>query len=150
LGWSNELAAHVIELKNIAPTPALEGLSSDFQREIRAANEMLESEGARLMPTGMHPWMDPRAETVLWTQDNAEIYAAYDRIFDCKRHGWSNIQSVHINFPFANDREFERLHASLRLLLPFLPALAASSPIADGRSTGYLDFRIEAYRYNSL
>ncbi len=33
-----------------------------------------------------------------------------------------------------------------RLVLPLLPALAASSPIADGIPTGLLDYRLEAYR----
>jgi gamma-glutamyl:cysteine ligase YbdK (ATP-grasp superfamily) len=149
LGWSNELVAHVVELKNIAPTPTLEMLPSNFQLEVREANRMLESVSAQLMPTAMHPWMDPALETVLWAKEDADIYQTYDRIFDCRRHGWSNIQSMHINLPFADDVQFARLHAAVRLLLPLLPALAASSPIAEGRDTGVLDYRIEAYRANA-
>jgi len=149
LGWSNELTSHVIELKNIAPTPALTMLSADFQNEVRQANRTLESMSARLMPTGMHPWMQPAVETVLWTRQHGEIYQTYDRIFDCRRHGWANIQSVHINLPFADDAQFARLHAAVRLLLALLPALAASSPIVDGRDSGLLDFRVEAYRSNA-
>src|SRR5438552_12381711 len=149
LGWSNELVAHVVELKNIAPAPALEMLPSTFQLEVREANRMLESVWAQLMPTAMHPWMDPAAETVLWAKEDADIYQTFDRIFDCRRHGWSNIQSMHINLPFADDAQFARLHAAVRLLLPLLPALAASSPIAEGRDTGVLDYRIEAYRANA-
>ncbi len=149
LGWSNELVAHVVELKNIAPAPVLDALPSDFQREVREANRALEPISARLMPTGMHPWMDPRDETVLWTKEDSDIYRAYDRIFDCRRHGWSNIQSMHINLPFADDVQFARLHAAVRLVLPLLPALAASSPIAEGRDTGLMDYRLEAYRANA-
>ena len=149
LGWSNELVAHVVELKNIAPTPTLEMLPSNFQLEVREANRMLESVSAQLMPTAMHPWMDPPSETVLWAREDADIYQTFDRIFDCRRHGWSNIQSMHINLPFADDAQFARLHAAVRLLLPLLPALAASSPIAEGRDTGVLDYRIEAYRANA-
>ncbi len=98
------------------------------------------------MPTAMHPWMNPRTETRIWPHENAEIYAAYDRIFDCKRHGWGNLQSMHLNLPFADDHEFARLHAAVRLLLPILPAIAASSAIAEGRNTGWMDFRMENYR----
>ena len=98
------------------------------------------------MPTAMHPWMNPRTETRIWPRENAEIYAAFDRIFDCKRHGWANLQSMHLNLPFANDHEFARLHAAVRLLLPILPALAASSAIAEGGNTGWMDFRMENYR----
>ena len=146
LGWSNELTSHVVELKNIAPTPALSMLASDFQAEVRAANRALEPMAARLMPTGMHPWMQPNVETVIWTRQGGEIYRAFDRIFDCRRHGWANIQSVHLNLPFADDAQFARLHAALRVLLPLLPALAASSPVVEGRNSGLMDFRIEAYR----
>ena len=103
---------------------------------------------ARLMPTGMHPWMNPRAETVLWPDDGSSIYESYDRLFDCRSHGWSNLQSMHINLPFADDEQFARLHAATRLVLPLLPALAASSPVVDGKPTGLMDYRLEAYRTN--
>ena len=59
LGWSNELVLHVIELKNLAPA-ALEELPQAFEREIRFANRVLQSMSSRLMPTGAHPWMNPR------------------------------------------------------------------------------------------
>jgi glutamate---cysteine ligase / carboxylate-amine ligase len=86
----------------------------------------------RLMPTACHPWMDPQFETVLWPHDYSPVYEAYDRIFGCRGHGWSNLQSMHINLPFCGDEEFARLHAAIRLLLPLMPALTASSPILDG------------------
>ncbi|BCB27463.1 glutamate--cysteine ligase [Sulfurimicrobium lacus] len=145
-GWSNELALHVVELKNARPDPALAPLPAAFQSEVLAINELLESQGARLMPTAMHPWMEPLAETRLWPHDDACIYKTYDRIFGCKAHGWSNLQSMQLNLPFSGDAEFSRLHAAIRLVLPILPALAASSPFAEGRSTGFMDFRMESYR----
>ena len=55
---------------------------------------------------------------------------------------------MHLNFPFKDDEEFGRLHAAIRLVLPILPALAASSPIMEGRPTGMLDTRLEVYRTN--
>ena len=145
LGWSNELVRHVVEVKNLAPTGALDELPGRFEDEICAANRLLEVVDAQLMPTAMHPWMNPREETVLW-DDSAEIYRTYDRIYDCRAHGWSNLQSVHVNLPFADDRQFARLHAAIRLVLPLLAALAASSPLADGADTGFLDYRLENYR----
>src|SRR5262249_40857437 len=105
--------------------------------------------GARLMPGGMHPRMDPARETRLWPHDCNEIYQAFNKIFDCRGHGWSNLQSVHLNLPFADDEEFGRLHAAVRIVLPILPALAASSPIVEGRPTGAVDSRLEVYRGNS-
>ena len=56
---------------------------------------------------------------------------------------------MHLNLPFADDAEFARLHAAIRLVLPLLPALAASSPIVEGEVTGYHDNRLAYYRNNS-
>ena len=148
-GWSNELAAHVLEVKNLHPAPDLRRLAAGFESEVRWMNAQAARLGARLMPSAMHPWMDPSSQTRLWPRDPARIYATYDRIFDCRRHGWSNLQSMHVNLPFAGDAQFVRLHDALRLVLPVLPALAASSPFAEGRATGWLDWRLETYRTNA-
>jgi gamma-glutamyl:cysteine ligase YbdK (ATP-grasp superfamily) len=149
LGWSNEMTMHVIELKNLRPSASLQALPKAMQTEVRTLNRMLETMGARLMPSAMHPWMNPREETHVWPHDNAALYAAYTKIFDTETHGWSNLQSMHINLPFADDTQFARLHAAVRAALPMLPALAASSPIADGRNTGFADYRMEVYRSNA-
>lgn len=151
MGWSRELAMHMLEIKNLRPQPELEALLPAFQAEVQAIDALLEPEHARLMPGGMHPWMDPRRQTRLWSHDaSAAIYRSYDRIFDCRRHGWANIQSVHLNLPFADDEEFARLHAAIRLALPILPAIAASSPFAEGRWTGFMDYRMEVYRGHQM
>jgi hypothetical protein len=55
---------------------------------------------------------------------------------------------MHINLPFADDAEFGKLHAAVRLVLPLLPALAASSPVVEGRLTGFMDTRLEWTRHN--
>jgi len=147
--WSNELVAHVVELKVGQPAPALEPLPALFQKNVHEINSILSKSGARLMPAGMHPWMDPEHETRLWPHEYGEVYRAFDRIFGCRGHGWANLQSTHLNLPFADDGEFARLHAAIRLVLPILPALAASSPVVEGRITGLLDNRLEVYRLNS-
>lgn len=148
VSWSNELVLHVIELKTTGPVAALDGLTKRFAVHVARINAHLAPLGARLMPTAMHPWMAPRTETRLWPHEAGRIYRAFDRIFDCRSHGWANLQSIHINLPFAGDAEFARLHAAVRLLLPILPALAAASPIVQGRTNGTLDNRLNAYRTN--
>ncbi len=150
VSWSNELTLHVVELKTQRPVPTLDHLADDFQAGVNRINGLLDSLGCRLLPTAMHPWMDPARETKLWPHECNEIYRTYDRIFGCRGHGWGNLQSTHINLPFANDDEFGRLHAALRLVLPLLPALAASSPIADGTYAPHACYRMEVYRANSL
>ncbi len=146
--WSNELVLHVIELKTNGPATVLEGLTTAFQQHVHRINGLLAPLNARLMPTGMHPWMDPHRESRLWPHDYSPVYEAFDRIFGCSGHGWSNLQSMHLNLPFTGDEAFGRLHAAIRLVLPILPALAASSPIMDGRVTGLADNRLEVYRTN--
>lgn len=149
ISWSNELALHVVELKTTDPADALEPLPKLFQDNVHRINAELARLGAQLMPSAMHPWMDPQTEMKLWPHDNSPIYATFNRIFDCTGHGWANLQSVHMNLPFKNDAEFARLHAAIRLILPLLPALAASSPVVDGKLTGLMDNRLEVYRHNA-
>lgn len=147
VAWNNELALHVIEFKCNGPRPSLTGLGQEFAANVRLANDKLGREGLRLMPTAMHPWMDPNG-VELWPHGTRLIYDTFDRIFSCKGHGWANLQSMQINLPFHGDEEFARLHAAIRFLLPILPGLAASSPIVDGERNGILDNRLVVYRGN--
>lgn len=149
VSWSNELVLHVLELKTQKPAATLDGLAAQFQRHVGIANEKLATIGCTLLPTGAHPWMNPLTETKLWPHEYTEVYRAYHAIFNCQGHGWSNLQSTHLNLPFGNDEEFGRLHAALRLVLPLVPAIAASSPILEGRWTPVADQRLEFYRNNS-
>ncbi len=148
LAWSNELVNHVIEIKTNGPAPNLVGADQRFATSIAEVAKIIAPLGGRLMPTAAHPWMDPARDTMLWPHEMGEVYRAFDRIFGCKGHGWSNLQCVHLNLPFAGDDEFARLHAAIRILLPILPALAASSPILDSRLTGLMDSRMHYYRDN--
>ncbi|MDX2021682.1 MAG: glutamate-cysteine ligase family protein [Deltaproteobacteria bacterium] len=149
MAWSNELTLHLIEFKTNGPVASLAGLGRDIAEQVTAANAALAPMKACLLPTAMHPFMDPWKEMKLWPHDYDVVYAAFDRIFDCRGHGWANLQSVHINLPFANDDEFGRLHAAIRVVLPLLPALAASSPFAEGNTTGWADTRLFHYRSNA-
>ncbi len=149
-GWSNELVMHVVELKTAEPTIDLEAAEADIMHSIGQANDILQRlhPACMLLGTAMHPFFVPEKETLLWPHDSSEIYSAYNRIFGCRGHGWSNLQSMHLNLPFCNDEEFGRLHAAVRLLLPLLPALCASSPFLNSHRMPFLDTRLEYYRTN--
>ena len=146
--WSNELVLHVIELKSTKPESDFEALRLSFHENVKLINNILSRWNAMLLPTAAHPFMNPGKETKLWPHDNNEVYSIYNKIFDCSGHGWSNLQSTHLNLPFANEDEFVKLHAAIRLILPLLPALCASSPILDGKSSGFLDTRLTFYKTN--
>jgi len=146
--WSNELVKHVIEIKTNGPAVLSRDLVESIHGDLGKINAILLQENCCIMPTGMHPFFDPKQGVKLWEHDDSSIYDAYNRIFDCRGHGWSNLQSMHINLPFYDDIEFESLHAAVRLVLPILPALAASSPIYESKISGYADSRLEFYRHN--
>ncbi len=146
--WSNELVAHVVELKTNKPTADLENLDILFAKNIREINQLLLPSNAKLWPTASHPFMNPQTEMQLWKHNYSKIYALYNRIFDCHGHSWANVQSMHLNLPFFDDSEFEKLHAAIRILLPIIPALSASSPIFDGKYTGFKDARMHVYKTN--
>ncbi|MFQ3239212.1 MAG: gamma-glutamyl:cysteine ligase YbdK (ATP-grasp superfamily) [Olleya marilimosa] len=148
VAWSNELVAHVIEIKTNGPTNNINNLAEAFHKNITEINALLKPLNAKLLPTASHPTMNPLKDTQLWKHSYSEVYELYNRIFDCKGHGWSNVQSTHINLPFYDDREFEKLHAAIRIILPLIPGLCASSPILDGKITGFKDTRLEYYKTN--
>ena len=139
---------HVLELKNNGPRAPNAPIAQHFQDAIHQLQPLLQQHNLQLLPTGAHPWMNPLTETKRWPHGNRAIYQQYDTIFNCQGHGWSNLQSMHVNLPFANDEEFGALHNTVRLLLPLLPALAASTPILDSAPTGKLDSRLDFYEKN--
>ncbi len=143
--WSSELPMHIFELRSARPVKAIGRLRKKILAEVKAVNKALKKHDAMLLPTGSHPFMDPAAQSQLWLHGKHEIYQLCHELFDCRTHSWSNICSATLELPFANDDEFARLHAAIRLLLPIIPALSASSPLLDGRFTGFLDSRMEAY-----
>ena len=148
IAWSNELVAHVVELKTNGPTKNINDLSRKFHQNVLEINTLLQPLNVQLLGTAAHPTMNTDKDTQLWKHSYSEVYALYNRIFNCKGHGWSNLQSTHINLPFYDDTEFEKLHAAIRIILPILPGLCASSPILDGEKTGFKDTRLEYYKFN--
>ncbi len=147
--WSNELALHVLEFKSINPIKNLSDSGTLFHKQVSAANRLLKKYNAKLLPTAMHPWMDPEKEFRIWPHGSKTIYETFNNIFRCKGHGWSNLQSMHINLPFKNNEEFIKLHTAIRILLPVMSSLTASSPFIEGKFSGFHDTRVEVYRTNS-
>ena len=148
IALSNELVLHVVELKNNGPKPPTPLIAQQFQQSIQLLQPVLNAHQLQLLPTGAHPWMDPLSETKRWPHGQHAIYNQYNKIFDCQGHGWANLQCMHVNLPFANDEEFNQLHNAIRLLLPLLPALAASTPFLGGQRTGLKDSRLDFYGKN--
>lgn len=146
--WSNELVLHLIEIKCTKPERDLKKLGEAFHDNVKLINQVLTRWNAMLCPTAAHPFMDPRVDSELWPHESNEIYSLYNKMFDCRGHGWSNLQSTHLNLPFTGDGEFGKLHAAIRVILPLLPGLCASSTVLDGKLTEHLDARMTYYKTN--
>lgn len=148
VAFSNELAAHVFEVKTVEPKASLAVAERELVDGVRAFAALLEREmDARLLPTGMHPFMHP-SEGALWRRAGRKVYEAYARVFDVSGHGWMNVHSCHVNLPFGSEAETVRLHNAAACLVPYLPALAASSPVVEGRLAEAICQRMVFYRGN--
>lgn len=147
-GFSNELADHVFELKTAKPQRDLQKSEAVLYGGVRKVSRALERDfGAQLLPTAMHPWFDP-AQGRTWRRSGRRIYETYAKLFDLKGHGWMNVQSCHINLPFGTEEETIALHNAIVCLLPYLPALTASSPMFEGALGPDIDNRLAFYRSN--
>ncbi|HEX2202938.1 MAG TPA: glutamate-cysteine ligase family protein [Longimicrobium sp.] len=142
VGFSNEIADHVFEVKTTAPVRRLRDAEEALVEGIGRFSAVLRDElDARLMPTGMHPWFDPRRGR-LWARSGGRIYRTYERLFDVYTHGWMNVHASHLNLPFGDERETLAMHTAAALLVPYLPAIAASSPMHDGELRPSADARL--------
>lgn len=146
-GFSNELANHVFELKTAEPQSDLRKAERILYRGVQHVSDVLGKEfGAQLLPTGMHPWFDP-IQGRTWKRSGRRIYETYGKLFDLRTHGWMNVQSCHINLPFGTEAETVALHNAMVCLMPYLPALTASSPIYDGKLGPHIDNRLAFSRH---
>ncbi len=147
--WSGSLAAHVLEIRTPEFVGELSELTGAMDSTIHRLNAHCKELGAALLPVAMHPWMNPGREAELWGHDLAPVYRAFDRLFDCRRHGWANVQGVRLGFAFEGPLEFGRLLRAVRAVLPWIPALAAASPFEEGRATGIADKRLVHARHRA-
>jgi glutathione synthase/RimK-type ligase-like ATP-grasp enzyme len=142
VGFSNEIADHVFEIKTQEPVRSLAHAEAALAEGIQRFSAVLHAEfGARLLPTGMHPWFDPR-KGKLWTRSGLRIYTTYARLFDVRTHGWMNVHAAHLNLPLGREVDAVAMHTAAALLIPYLPALAASSPMYDGELQPAADGRL--------
>ncbi|HYW13146.1 MAG TPA: glutamate-cysteine ligase family protein [Longimicrobium sp.] len=142
VGFSNEIADHVFEIKTQAPVRSLAEAEAALAEGIQRFSAVLHAEfGGRLLPTGMHPWFDPR-KGKLWTRSGLRIYTTYARLFDVRTHGWMNVHASHLNLPMGREVDAIAMHTAAALLIPYLPALAASTPMYDGELQPAADGRL--------
>jgi len=148
--FGKELQAHVVEFKANTPFSSPEVFEETMHKAVLTILGFLEKRyEARLLGLGMHPSL--RLEDAkVWSHRDRQIYEALSRIFNLHQHGWLNIQSFQLNLPYKNECEAVGLYNALTNILPYLPAMAASSPIYESKIGDYVDNRLYFYITNQL
>jgi len=148
--FGKELQAHVAEFRANTPFSSPEVFEETMNEAVNNIMGFLEKRyDARLLGLGMHPSLK-LDEVKVWSHRDRQIYEALSKIFDLNQHGWLNIQSFQLNLPYKNEREAVRLYNALTNVLPYLPAVAASSPIYESKIGDYVDNRLHFYLTNQL
>jgi gamma-glutamyl:cysteine ligase YbdK (ATP-grasp superfamily) len=146
--FGKELQLHVTEVRPNEPFTLPQVFEETMQEAVLTLSDFLMHKyGAHFLGTGMHPLLRLE-ETGVWPHRHRQIYEAYGRVFNLKRHGWLNIQSFQLNLPYADEQSGVRLHNVLANVCAYLPAVAASSPLYEGRFGREVDNRLEFYRQN--
>ena len=145
--FGKELQLHVMEIKANKPFQSPSEFEETMQSAVSTLNGIVQKHGVMLLGTGMHPLLQLQ-DTAIWPHYHRKIYDAYGKIFNLNQHGWLNIQSFHLNLPYQKETDATQIHNHLANLCAYLPAVAASSPIFEGKAGPDLDNRLQFYKAN--
>ena len=135
--WSINEARTGIRLSTAVPEKNVAAAADRLSAELPALNALLEDlMDGMLLPTGAHP-----LATTADLQNSGPVDddGLNDLFADAGRQ-WTS--SSRIELPFADEHEFGRLHTAIRMVLPLIPAISASSPFFSGKLSGGLSTRI--------
>lgn len=135
---------HTAQFRAVQPLSTLATMPEKLHHAMQNTAAHVGS-GARFMPTGMHPWVNLDTMHTLARTDTPYLQALQS-ITGSANHGIHNQQTSVLALPFYDNREFARLHAAVRLVLPIIPALAAASPIVESTANGIMSNRSETAR----
>ena len=145
--FEKELQKHVAEFKGSTPFQSPLCFEETLYKAILQISGILDSFGANLLGTGMHPTLNLN-EAKVWDHRDQHIYTALNQIFNLRQHGWLNIQSFQLNISYFNEKEAVKLYNHLITVLPYLPAISAASPIYDSEFGKFVDNRLHFYGIN--
>jgi len=145
--FGKEMQLHVMELKANSPFKSPIDFEETMQKGVTTLTAIVKKHGALLLGTGMHPLMQLK-DTGIWPHYHKKIYQEFGKIFNLNQHGWLNIQSFHLNLPYQTEVDGIQIHNQLANLSTYLPAIAASSPIYEGKIGPNIDNRLQLYKIN--
>jgi gamma-glutamyl:cysteine ligase YbdK (ATP-grasp superfamily) len=143
-----ELQCHVAELKPNHPFRSPIDFEDTMYNAVLKITEILEQNfHARLLGSGMHPTLKID-EAKIWPHRDRKIYEALGNIFNTRQHGWLNIQAYQLNFSYQKEKDAVKLYNTLTTVLPYLPAISASSPIYESKLRKIPNNRLHFYQTN--
>jgi gamma-glutamyl:cysteine ligase YbdK (ATP-grasp superfamily) len=145
--FGKEMQLHVMEVKANQPFKTPIEFEETMQNAVSTLSSIVGEHAASLLGTGMHPLLMLK-DTGVWPHYHKKIYQEYGKIFNLNQHGWLNIQSFHLNLPFQSEADAIQTHNYLTNLCAYLPAIAASSPIYEGKNGSDIDNRLKFYKLN--
>jgi len=146
--FGKELQMHVMEIRPNVPFESPIDFEETMQEAVLTMEDFLHRKyHAHLLGTGMHPLLRLE-DTGVWPHRHRQIYEAYSKVFNLKRHGWLNIQSFQLNLPYSNEKEGILLHNLLANICAYLPAITAASPIYEDKFGENVDNRLDFYMQN--
>jgi gamma-glutamyl:cysteine ligase YbdK (ATP-grasp superfamily) len=145
--FGKELQLHVMEIKANHPFKGPVEFEATMHKAASTLNQIVEKHGAKLLGTGMHPFLKFQ-DTAVWPHYHRKIYSEYGKIFNFQQHGWLNIQSFHLNLPYQKEADATQIHNQLANLCTYLPAITASSPIFESKIGPDVDNRLQFYKVN--
>ena len=143
--FGKELQLHVMEVKANSPFKSPTEFEETMQSAVTTLSGIMEKHGAKLLGTGMHPLLQLK-DTGIWYHYHKKIYQELGKFFNLNQHGWLNIQSFHLNLPYQTEADGIQIHNQLVNLSAYLPAIAASSPIYEGKTGPDIDNRLQFYK----
>lgn len=131
-GWSTTGSRTGIRLSGMSPGKDLRGAADHLAAEVNSMNTLVrERAGAMLLPTGAYPF------SAALEMQGSGIEQGFDA-------GWPWTSAAHIEIPFTDESMFARLHTAIRMVLPLIPAISASSPFLQGKRARGLSGRVLA------
>ncbi|MGD0451311.1 MAG: glutamate-cysteine ligase family protein [Candidatus Bathyarchaeia archaeon] len=145
--FGKEMQLHVMEIKANSPFKSPLEFEETMQNAVTTLNGIVKKHCAVLLGTGMHPLLRLK-DTGVWPHYHKKIYQELGKFFNLNQHGWLNIQSFHLNLPYQTEADAIQIHNQLANLSAYLPAIAASSPIYEGKIGPDIDNRLQFYKIN--
>jgi gamma-glutamyl:cysteine ligase YbdK (ATP-grasp superfamily) len=146
--FEKELQCHVAELKPNRPFRSpIDFEETMYEAVLEISETLRQTFHAKLLGSGMHPTL--RVEDAeIWPHRDRKIYEALSHIFNIRQHGWLNIQAFQLNFSYRKEEDAVKLYNTLTTVLPYLPALSASSPIYESKPRKIPNNRLHFYQIN--